>query len=118
MKIIVAGTGYVGLVHAAVSSEFGHEVYAYDNNPDKIKAFASCEADQIVRYVNEPGFVNLPGDDLGRNDQFGHQRGKGPRRLWILPLLFQNMLGNGDTQTFLFHNVPPSSFQANLNDRT
>ena len=28
MKIIVAGTGYVGLVHAAVCSEFGHEVIA------------------------------------------------------------------------------------------
>jgi UDPglucose 6-dehydrogenase len=59
MKIIVAGTGYVGLVHAAVSSEFGHEVYAYDNNPDKVRAFASCEADQIVRYVNEPGLADI-----------------------------------------------------------
>ena len=59
MKIVVAGTGYVGLVHAAVSSESGHEVYAYDNNPDKIKAFASCEADQIVRYVNEPGLADI-----------------------------------------------------------
>jgi len=59
MKIIVVGTGYVGLVHAAVSSEFGHEVYAYDNNPDKVKAFASCEADQIVRYVNEPGLADI-----------------------------------------------------------
>ena len=61
MKIIVVGTGFVGLVHAAVSSEFGHEVYAYDNNPDKIKAFASCEADQIIRYVNEPGLSNIIG---------------------------------------------------------
>ncbi|MBW2177281.1 MAG: UDP-glucose/GDP-mannose dehydrogenase family protein [Deltaproteobacteria bacterium] len=55
MKIIVAGTGYVGLVHAAVSSEFGHEVYAYDNDSDKLKAFSSGKTDQIVRYVNEPG---------------------------------------------------------------
>ncbi|MEO8611588.1 MAG: hypothetical protein ABI690_27060, partial [Chloroflexota bacterium] len=30
MKIIVAGTGFVGLTHAAVCSEYGHEVYAYD----------------------------------------------------------------------------------------
>jgi len=41
MKIIVAGTGYVGLVHAAVCSEYGHEVYAYDIDPDKIKAFST-----------------------------------------------------------------------------
>ncbi len=30
MKIIVAGTGFVGLTHAATTSEYGHEVYAYD----------------------------------------------------------------------------------------
>ena len=30
MKIIVVGTGFVGLTHAATSSEYGHEVYAYD----------------------------------------------------------------------------------------
>ncbi|MEN8246218.1 MAG: nucleotide sugar dehydrogenase [Thermodesulfobacteriota bacterium] len=67
MKIIVVGTGYVGIVHAAVSSESGHEVYAYDNNSDKLKAFASCETDQIVRYVNEPGLADIISKVYGRH---------------------------------------------------
>ena len=58
MKIIVAGTGYVGLVHAAVCSEFGHEVIAYDNDERKIEAFSSGEAERIVQYVNEPGLAD------------------------------------------------------------
>ena len=58
MKIIVVGTGYVGLVHAAVCSEFGHEVIAYDNDEKKIEAFSSGEADRIVQYVNEPGLAD------------------------------------------------------------
>lgn len=55
MKIIVAGTGYVGLVHAAVCAEFGHEVVAYDNDAAKIEAFASGRADRIAQYIDEPG---------------------------------------------------------------
>ena len=39
MKIIVVGTGFVGLCHAAVCSEYGHEVYAYDINPVRIAAY-------------------------------------------------------------------------------
>ncbi len=58
MKIIVAGTGYVGLVHAAVCSEFGHEVIAYDNDVDKVKAFSSAEPERIQQYVNEPGLAD------------------------------------------------------------
>ncbi len=57
MKIIVVGTGFVGLPHAAVLSEAGHEVYAYDIDPNKIAAYESGEAEQIERYVNEPGLV-------------------------------------------------------------
>jgi UDPglucose 6-dehydrogenase len=59
MRIIVAGTGYVGLVHAAVCSEFGHEVYAYDNDESKIAAFCSGTAEQIIQYVNEPGLTDV-----------------------------------------------------------
>ncbi len=59
MKIIVVGTGYVGLVHAAVCSEYGHEVYAYDNDPKKIEAFASGQTEEIERYVNEPGLASI-----------------------------------------------------------
>ena len=46
MKIIVVGTGYVGLVHAAVCSEYGHEVHAYDIDTAKIDDFASGNSDQ------------------------------------------------------------------------
>jgi len=59
MKIIVAGTGYVGLVHAAVCSEFGHEVIAYDNDVNKVKAFSSAEPERIQQYVNEPGLADI-----------------------------------------------------------
>ena len=59
MKIIVAGTGYVGLVQAAVCSEYGHEVYAYDNNAEKVKAYSTGEARHIEKYVNEPGLSML-----------------------------------------------------------
>ncbi|MDM8549069.1 nucleotide sugar dehydrogenase [Desulfobacterales bacterium HSG2] len=64
MKIIVAGTGYVGLVHAAVCSEYGHEVYAYDNDIEKINAFSSGQAEKIEQYVNEPGLVNIVKETL------------------------------------------------------
>jgi UDPglucose 6-dehydrogenase len=64
MKIIVVGTGYVGLVHAAVCSEYGHEVYAYDNDQKKIKAFSSGQAEEIEKYVNEPGLVNIIRENL------------------------------------------------------
>lgn len=57
MKIIVVGTGFVGLPHAAVLSEAGHEVYAYDIDPKKIAAYESGETEKIERYVNEPGLV-------------------------------------------------------------
>ncbi|MCD4754587.1 MAG: nucleotide sugar dehydrogenase [Deltaproteobacteria bacterium] len=66
MKIIVAGTGYVGLVHAAVCSEYGHEVYAYDIDADKIKAFSTGQTEEIERYVNEPGLTNIIKETLGK----------------------------------------------------
>ena len=67
MKIVVTGTGYVGFVHAAVCSEYGHEVYAYDNDTDKIKAFSSGNADAIEHYVNEPGLTNIVRETLGKS---------------------------------------------------
>jgi UDPglucose 6-dehydrogenase len=66
MKIIVLGTGYVGLVHAAVCSEYGHEVYAYDTDSDKMEAFATGQAEEIEKYVNEPGLANIIRETLGR----------------------------------------------------
>lgn len=66
MKIIVVGTGFVGLPHAAVLSEAGHEVYAYDIDPAKIAAYESGEASQIEKYVNEPGLAAAISETIGR----------------------------------------------------
>ncbi len=59
MKIIVLGTGFVGLPHAAVLSEYGHEVYAYDIDENKIAAYQSGDTAAIEHYVNEPGLVSI-----------------------------------------------------------
>ncbi len=66
MKIVVCGTGYVGLVHAAVCSEYGHEVYAFDNDAQKLTAFASGDANRIETHVNEPGLANIIRETLDR----------------------------------------------------
>lgn len=57
MKIIVVGTGFVGLPHAAVLAEYGHEVHAYDIDTKRIAAYQTGDAETIERYVNEPGLV-------------------------------------------------------------
>jgi len=75
MKIIVLGTGYVGLVHAAVCSEYGHEVYAHDIDLAKIKAFSSGQAEQIEKFVNEPGLANIIRDTLGKSLHFSSDLG-------------------------------------------
>lgn len=67
MKIIVTGTGYVGLVHAAVCSEYGHEVYAYDIDTEKINTFSSGRSDQIEEHVNEPGLTNIIRETLNKS---------------------------------------------------
>lgn len=59
MKIIVVGAGFVGLTHAAVISEYGHEVYAYDIDEMRINAYKSANREEIERYVNEPGLPDL-----------------------------------------------------------
>lgn len=66
MKIVVVGTGFVGLPHAAVCSEYGHEVYAYDVDETKLAAYRSGDAARIERYVNEPGLVEIIGENLDR----------------------------------------------------
>ena len=66
MKIVVIGTGYVGLPHAAVLSEYGHEVYAYDIDVTRIAAYQSGEAAEIERYVNEPGLADIVAENVGR----------------------------------------------------
>jgi len=66
MKIVVLGTGYVGLVHAAVCSEYGHEVIAYDNDVAKLEAFATGQAREIANHVNEPGLDSVIRETIDR----------------------------------------------------
>ncbi|MBT8372430.1 MAG: nucleotide sugar dehydrogenase [Deltaproteobacteria bacterium] len=73
MKIIVIGTGYVGLVHAAVCSEYGHDVYAYDIDIEKITAFSSDKSELIEKYVNEPGVANIIRETLGKSLHFSNE---------------------------------------------
>ena len=70
MKIVTIGTGYVGLVHAAVCSEYGHDVYAHDIDREKIEAFSSGRSDLIEKFVNEPGLVNIIRETLGKSLHF------------------------------------------------
>ncbi|MEM7032741.1 MAG: nucleotide sugar dehydrogenase [Chloroflexota bacterium] len=66
MKLIVIGTGFVGLTHAAVMSESGHEVYAYDIDKTKIKAFNTGKRQEIEKYVNEPNLSSVIAETLNR----------------------------------------------------
>jgi len=59
MKICVLGTGYVGLVSAAVFSELGHEVVGLDIDEAKVK---SLKAGKIPIY--EPGLAELVSHNL------------------------------------------------------
>jgi UDPglucose 6-dehydrogenase len=66
MKIVVVGTGFVGLTHAAVCSEYGHVVYAYDIDQARIDAYKTGQREAIERYVNEPGLAELIEENLNR----------------------------------------------------
>ena len=70
MKIVTIGTGYVGLVHAAVCSEYGHDVYAFDIDREKINAFSGGQSESIEKFVNEPGLVNIIRETLGKSLHF------------------------------------------------
>jgi UDPglucose 6-dehydrogenase len=70
MKILVMGTGFVGLTHAAVCAELGHEVVAYDVDATRIAAYASGEPGAIERHVNEPGLAESIAAHLGENLHF------------------------------------------------
>jgi UDPglucose 6-dehydrogenase len=66
MKIIVMGTGFVGLTHAAVCSEYGHEVYAYDIDQTRLNDYRSGDAARIDHQVNEPGLSAIIKENQGR----------------------------------------------------
>ncbi|QBD76940.1 UDP-glucose/GDP-mannose dehydrogenase family protein [Ktedonosporobacter rubrisoli] len=67
MKVIVIGTGFVGLTHAAVCSEYGHEVYAYDIDRERIAAYQTGQRQEIERYVNEPELAAIVQERLARS---------------------------------------------------
>jgi len=66
MKIIVVGTGFVGLTHAATTAEYGHEVYAYDIDKKRIEAYQSGDHERINHYVNEPGLPGIIEETMNR----------------------------------------------------
>jgi UDPglucose 6-dehydrogenase len=66
MKIIVVGTGFVGLPHAAICAEHGHDVYAYDIDERKLEAYRSGDRERIEGYVNEPGLVSAIHETMGQ----------------------------------------------------
>ena len=66
MRIAVVGTGFVGLTHAAVCSEYGHEVVAYDTDAAKIEDFKSGIAENIEKHVNEPGLWQIIKKTIGK----------------------------------------------------
>ncbi|TWG93780.1 UDPglucose 6-dehydrogenase [Mesorhizobium sp. J18] len=59
MNITIFGTGYVGLVHAAVMAEAGHEVVCVDIDADKIARLKHGEVP-----IFEPGLERLVADNL------------------------------------------------------
>jgi UDPglucose 6-dehydrogenase len=65
MRIVMVGTGYVGLVSGVCFSDFGHDVVCVDTNPDKI---ARLQAGEVPIY--EPGLEAL----LARNAAAGRLR--------------------------------------------
>ncbi|HLU68575.1 MAG TPA: nucleotide sugar dehydrogenase [Kofleriaceae bacterium] len=66
MRIVVIGSGFVGLTHAAVLAETGHHVVACDVDEERLAAFRSGRAAAIERYVSEPGLSAVVRDNLGR----------------------------------------------------
>lgn len=66
MKVIIVGTGFVGLPHGAVLAEYGHMVHAYDIDEKRLTAYQSGQREAIERYVNEPGLATSVAENLGR----------------------------------------------------
>lgn len=67
MRIVIIGTGFVGLTHAAVCAELGHEVVAYDVDEDRVAAYASGQREAIESHVNEPGLADAIAAQLGKH---------------------------------------------------
>lgn len=70
MRIVIMGAGFVGLTHAVVCAELGHEVVAYDVDEDRVAAYASGRREAIEAHVNEPGLACALAAQLGENLRF------------------------------------------------
>lgn len=70
MKVIIVGTGYVGLPHGAICAEYGHDVICYDIDQARIDAYNTGKRDEIERYINEPGLVPVIQEQLGHSLHF------------------------------------------------
>jgi UDPglucose 6-dehydrogenase len=106
VKIIVAGTGFVGLTHAAVLAEEGHQVYAYDVDREKLAAYRSGEAARIERYVNEVGLAPLIAEQLGRYLFFLEPDGlpdviDGAEAVFLCPPTPPNLDGSTDLRPYM-----------------
>ncbi|WP_449125066.1 UDP-glucose dehydrogenase family protein [Pseudomonas viridiflava] len=62
MKISVFGSGYVGLVQAAVLAEVGHDVVCMDINKAKVEQLSQGQV-----HIFEPGLANLVRENLDHN---------------------------------------------------
>ena len=54
MRVVMVGTGYVGLVSGVCFADFGHEVICVDKDPDKIKTLTGGGVP-----IYEPGLEEL-----------------------------------------------------------
>ena len=78
MRVVMIGTGYVGLVSGTCFADFGHDVICVDNNPDKIERLKQGEIpifepglDQLVSQNVAAGrlsFVTDPAEAVGEAD--------------------------------------------------
>ena len=74
MKIVMIGSGYVGLVSGACFADFGHDVVCVDKDDSKIAALKSGEIP-----IFEPGLDDLVAQQCRRRTAVLHDRSCRPR---------------------------------------
>ena len=64
MRIVMVGTGYVGLVSGACFADFGHQVTCIDKEAEKIAALKSGKIPISSPVLTDSSQTMLPRDDL------------------------------------------------------